>query len=79
MIVGDKASTHGYESPCCDQEWQIASSPKVLEHQIGWDIDADVRNVEDGQGNIELVAREVELCGEPVDFGIANVTIDFST
>lgn len=46
---------------------------EVRRVQRGSYVDENVGNVEDRQRDVEVIALELEVCGETVDTGIANV------
>jgi len=55
----DEAGAHGHYSPCCDQCWQVVAWFKVFQDQVGWHIDEDIWDVEDGESDVELITGKV--------------------
>lgn len=46
---------------------------EILEYQIAGHIDQNVWNVEHSQGDVELVAHQIEVFHQAIDLGVANV------
>lgn len=54
-------------------EGRTYTGPKILENPIARHIDQNIRDIEDRQRDIELVARQLEVFDQAINLGIANV------
>ena len=68
--AGDEAAVgrHGahagsHDPPGCCEHREVASSAYDLEQPVRGDVEQDVKDVEDCQGDVELVASQVQLFG----------------
>jgi len=49
----------------------VRRAVEFLEQEIARDFEKDIRNEEDAQGNVILVATELQVLVKTLDFGVA--------
>lgn len=69
----NEAGERSDEAPCCGDEGDPAAGGEEFEDQVGGDLEEEVGDEEDGDGDLELLGGEVEVCLEVVEAGVANV------
>lgn len=47
--------------------------PQPFQDEVGRYLENDIRNKEDSQGDVEVVALELEILWQPIDGSISNI------
>ena len=72
-VALDEAGAGGDDAPRGDDEGEPSAGGELLEDEVGGDLEEDVGDEEDGDGDLVLVALEVDVCLEVVEASITNV------
>ena len=72
-VVLDNTLHHGREAKEKHVGGEPDMGPEALQHHVGRDFENDIGDEEDTQGGVVHVAREIQVRGEAVDVGVANV------
>jgi hypothetical protein len=72
-VALDRSHTCAHNPPCQCKDRKKFTAADDLEQPVGGDIDQDVENVEDRERDVVLVAGEVQVVDEAIDFGIPDL------
>lgn len=74
----DEGRAHRYQAESHNQGWQVISSSDDLKEDVGWDLDCDIREVEDGECPVEAVSSKVQILLHSLNPRISATRISFS-
>jgi hypothetical protein len=74
-IALDRSHTCAHNPPCQCKDRKEFTAADDFEQPVGGDIDQYVENVEDRERDVVLVAGEVQVVDETIDFGITDLGI----
>lgn len=69
--VADEAHAGSYDAPRHREDGKVASTSDDFQKPVGGHIEENVEDVEDGEGDVVAIARQVEVGDEAVEFGVA--------